>query len=255
MIKNQSWFQRRLEVEEYKKEKEIRSALAWIACRPHLRALLNVFVLRDRAFDTGLGIKKALLGCIARADAGENVAAGAFPEFDGKSPQQAAISTWLRNVCRQDLGGIPESRDRIVPISCNCDSASAAVVAATYATLGMPAGDAHTLGGQIHDLASRAVIKTWAEIAPFVVGPAFASCGGPLSYAEALLLPRIGSGFVYDPGLGAVEVKSANLLVIHKAAAREAGSILRSVSLVDPLPVKEVERLIDRAGWTVMRIS
>jgi len=254
MIKKQSLFSRWLEVEEYKNDKAIQSALAWIGCRPNYRALLDVFVRHDHAFDDASEIKTRLLGCIAKADAGGSVEAGEFPAFSKASQPRTAIGAWLRNACRKDLGGVPESPDKIVPVSFNGSPASGDVIAATYSALGMPAGDARALGWQIHDLFCHAKTKTWADIDPFIMGPAFGSCRGSLLYSDAILLPRIGSLFFYDPTLGAVEVKTAKLLVIRKAAARNIVSILRNVSLADCLPEKEVEALIDRAGWTVLRV-
>ncbi len=131
MIRKQSWLKRWLEVEEYKKWKEIRSVLVWIVGQPHYRALLEVFVMHDCVFDSAIGIKECLRDCIARVDAGESINAGAFLEIDGSSAPGVTMSTWLRNACRQDLGGMPETAAQVVPITCNCDSASAEAVAAT----------------------------------------------------------------------------------------------------------------------------
>jgi hypothetical protein len=262
MIKKhtRSWFDRWVwgaeEVEKFKKDKEIRHALEWVLRHPNYRALLRTFVEGDASFAHGdcESIRRALLAGISRAELGEDVAEDALPRLIPGSAGQLAMSAWLRNACRHDVGLLPETAEDVVPISCHCDPATGDTIAATYKALGTSAEDAYLLGHQLRDVAGRFKLATWADLMPFVIGIGFASCGTSFSFAEALLFPGMRSSFFYNPALGAFNVQSSRTIVIRKGAARAIESTLCAVRTDVPLPVSDVERQIDQKGWDVRRI-
>ncbi len=192
-----------LAVEDYEKDKEIRHALEWVLGRPNYRALLKTFVENDHSSvsEASENIRRTLLACISKAEHGGQLTTDDLPDYKAGSAAQVAISAWLRNACRRDLSTMPESPEEVVPISYHCGGTTGEVIAATYRALGLSAEDTYRLS-HLKDFAIQAKLKTWGEISPLVVGFGLASCGVPLSFAAALLLPGIGTSFFYDRSLG-----------------------------------------------------
>jgi hypothetical protein len=214
-------FNRWLAVDKYEKDAHIRSGLEWILDRAKSRALLKAFVEDGLSPASGVSgdERSALLASVARAERGEKVGADSLPPIANRSGR-LIIGAWLTNACRRDLGLMPQKADDIVPISCYCNDDTGRVIASTFRALGY-SGESSGLG-QLRQVAERASLRTWAEVTPFVVGPCFASCGSPLSFADALWLPPTGSSFFYDPSLGAFHLPALSTIVVGVAAARDS---------------------------------
>jgi len=243
-------FDRLLAVDKYVKDEHIRSALEWVLDRTNYRALLRVFIEDVLSPVSGVSEdeRRALLVCLARVDRGQEVTADSLPRIANRSGR-FMIGAWLTNACRRDLGFMPSQADEVVPISCHCDDDTGRVIASTYRALGY-SGDADQLG-QLRQLAEKVSVRTWAEVTPFVVGPCFASCGSPLTFADALLLPRTGSSFLYDPSLGAFHFPSFGTILVSTAATRTIAGYLQGIPIGTPLPATDVERQVRKAGWKV----
>jgi hypothetical protein len=242
-------FHRWLAVDRYEKDEHIRCALEWILGRANYRALLKVFVeALSPASSVSEAERRALLDSLEKADRGEQVMADSLPRVADRQGR-LTIGAWLTNARRRDLHLMPQTADEVVPISCYCDDDTGRVIASTFRALGY-SGETSRLV-QLRQVTEQARLRNWAEVTPFVVGPCFASCGSSLSFSDALLLPRTGSAFFYDPSLGAFHLPAFGTIIVRIAAARAIGRFLQRLAIGTPLPAIDAARQVRKTGWKV----